>query len=151
MRGARFPFPSGFRPSGFDLFSVLARGVRGVLVSLLLQPGRDLLQDVDLEQRRRVRDPARRDEDFPYRRGGVVRSVGGRDREWERGFGDEVFRFEVKGAHFVVSDAQAVDDGFGAEAADFEEVFEGGLAVGVTEGVVVGCRGVPLRGEGSGV
>ena len=77
VRGARFPFPSGFGSSGFDLFSVLARGVRGVLVALLLQSGRDLLQDVDLEQRRRVRDAARRDEDSPYRRGGFVRAFGG--------------------------------------------------------------------------
>lgn len=56
MCGARFAFSSRLRPSSFELFSVLARGVRGVLVSLFLQPRRDLLQDVDLEQGRGVRD-----------------------------------------------------------------------------------------------
>lgn len=52
---------------------------------------------------------------------------------------------------FVVVDAEAVDYGFGAQAADFYEVLEGGLHVGVAEGVVGGGGCVPGEREGLGV
>ena len=43
-----------------------------------------------------------------------------------------------------------MDYGFGAQAADFEQVLEGGLVVSVAEVVVVGGGGVPSLGEGEG-
>lgn len=49
---------------------------------------------------------------------------------------------------FVIADAHAVDDGFGAEAGDFDNVLQRGLGVGVAEGVVGGRGCVPFRGEG---
>lgn len=52
---------------------------------------------------------------------------------------------------FLVADTEAVDHGFAAQAADFDEVLEGGLGVGVAEGVVVCGGGVPFSGEGLGV
>ena len=80
----------------------------------------------------------------------MVCSFGRRDREGERGFREEVFCFQVKGADFVVSDSDAADYGFGAQVADFEQVLERGLVVGVAEGVVVGGGGVPSLGERGG-
>lgn len=139
------PSSAGFRSL---LPSALARGVRRFLVPFLLQARRDLLQDVDLEQRRHVRDAPRRQEGLPHRRGRFVRALGRRDREGEGRLGEVVFWFQVKGAHFVVADAHAVDDGFGAQPADFEQVLQGGLVVGVTETVVVRRRRVPLFGDG---
>lgn len=140
---------AGFRLSTGP--SALARSVRRFLIPLLLQARRNLLQDVDLEQRRDVRHASRRQEGFPHRRGRFVLSLGRRDREGEGGFRDVVLWFQVKGADFVIADAHAVDDGFGAQPADFEQVLEGGLVVGVTETVVVRRRRIPLFWEGFGV
>ena len=47
-----------------------------------------------------------------------------------------------------IADSEAVDDGFSSKPRDFDEVFEGGLRVGVAESVVGAGRGVPLSGKG---
>lgn len=149
VRGRRLTSLPSSAADGFrSLSSALARSMRRVLVPLLLQTRRDLLQDVDLKQRCHVRHAPRRQEGFPHRRGRFVRALGRRDCEGEGGFRDVALWFQVKGAHFVVADAHAVDDGFGAQPADFEQVLEGGLVVGVTETVVVRRRRVPLFGDG---
>ena len=139
-RGTTFSFPSRFRSSSSLalFFSVMTRSVRRLFISLFLQPRCYLLQDIDLEQGCRVRHSPSRDEGVSYGQGCFVRAGGRGYGEGEGGVRDVVFGFEVEGADFVVADGQAVDDGFGAQAADFEEVLEGGLAVGVAEGVVVG-------------
>lgn len=151
MSRCTFSFPScWFRSSGLALFSIMAGSMRRLLIPLLLQPWRYLLQDVDLEQGCGIRHSPCRDEGVSDDQGCFVRSGGWGYREGKGGFRDVVFWFQVKGAHFVVADRQAVDDGFGAQPADFEEVLQGGLVVGVAEGVVIGCGGVPLCGKGWG-
>ena len=78
-------------------------------------------------------------------------AVGGGDGEGEGGRRQEVFDRSFEGMDFVVTEADAVDDGFGAKAGDFEDVLEGGLGVSVAECIVGGRGGVPLFWERSGI
>lgn len=45
---------------------------------------------------------------------------------------------------FFVADAEGVDDGFGPQAGDLQDVVQRGLVVGVAEGVVGGGGAVPF-------
>lgn len=101
---------------------VVASGVGGVLVAFFAQTGCEFLHDLDLEQVPQVCQTAFRDEEVLDSAGGTGGVIVGGDSEGEGGFGEEFGGCDVQSVDFVITDAHAVDDGFGAEAGHFDNV-----------------------------
>lgn len=116
---------------------LLAR--RGVLVAFLVETGDELLYNSCFEEGGEVFDARLGDEDF-FELAGEVGAVfdtvsGEGDAQRERGRGDVVFGDDFETGDAFIAEAEAADLGFAAESVDFDDVLEGGLGVGVEEGV----------------
>lgn len=139
------------------ILGLLARlgGSGGLLVAFFVDTGDELLDDCCFEEGGEVFDAGLGDEDlleFAGEVGAVFDTGGGEgDAQRERGGGYVVFGDDFEAGDALIAEAEAADLGFAAESVDFNDVLEGGLGVGVEEGV--GAVGVvppwrETRGDG---